>query len=892
MDIITIDFETYYDSVFSLSKMTTEEYIRSHRFETIGVSVKTNNGPPEWCTGPKETIKKFLDEFAWDKSIAVAHNALFDMAILNWHFDIRPKRIVDTLAMARALLGSSVSVSLASLAKHYDLGVKGTEVVNALGKYRADFTAVEMARYGKYCCNDGDLTYDLFLKMMDEGFPLEELRLIDLTTRMFSEPVLELDTGVLLGHLRAVQDRKEELLSTQGYTKEDLMSNPRLAQILRYHGVQPPMKISPTTQQETYAFAKSDEEFKELLEHENPTVQAIVAARLGVKSTLEETRTERFIQIASRGSLPVPLRYYAAHTGRWGGTDKVNLQNIPRASPLKRAFTAPKGFLLVDSDSSQIEARTLAWLAGQQDLVDAFERGEDVYRIMAARIYNKPIADITDAERFVGKTTILGCFGPDTKVLTNNGWKRIVEVQAMDMLWDGEEWVSHEGVVPQGEKEVLVARGLTATLDHEILTEHGWQEWSEVATNPSLFRSAIDRASWKSFAGSNTTNQQVDPLGGTPLSVAPVVGKGSWTATISRWDAPLDVMDAQKARRLQHGSNIGGTRLSFLTSNIANVFLTVSQAVSGAAITLTRKHIPITEAGVSLFMRHGARTGGHFSNTLFPLTGGKTLSMTSIGWTTLKGMSRVTSALSHVAKMLVTNAPPVQCKQRSLTYDIAYAGPRNRYTVATDAGAIIVHNCGYGMGAAKFKMQLKTMGVDLPLAECERIIYVYRETYPRIPLLWKEANNAVKAMIGDSWSPLGLHSVATVLGHEGILLPNGLRLKYPNIRCEEVDNKLQYFYDVKKGRSLVKNKIYGGKLVENICQALARIAVGEQMLLVSKKYKVAMTVHDSVIAVVPEHEAQTAKEFVELAMRMRPKWGMDLPLNCEAGVGPNYGECK
>ena len=106
--------------------------------------------------------------------------------------------------------------------------------------------------------------------------------------------------------------------------------------------------------------------------------------------------------------MPVPLKYYAAHTGRWGGTDNLNLQNLPRQSPLKHAIRAPQGYVMIDSDSSQIEARTLAWLAGQWDLVQAFERGEDVYRIMASAIYNKPVEDITKDERFVGKTTILG----------------------------------------------------------------------------------------------------------------------------------------------------------------------------------------------------------------------------------------------------------------------------------------------------------------------------------------------------------------------------------------------------------------------------------------------------------------------------------------------------
>ena len=891
MDVLTIDFETFYSGTFSLSKITTEEYIRSPLFETIGVSVKVNDAPAEWCSGTKATIKKFLDKFAWDKSIAVAHNALFDMAILNWHFDIRPKRIVDTLAMARALLGSSVSVSLASLAKHYGLGVKGTEVVNALGKYRADFTKEELARYGEYCCNDGDLTYDLFNTMMQEGFPVAELRLIDLTTRMFSEPVLELDTGVLDGHLAAVQDFKQDLLCNLLYKKEDLMSNPMLAQILRAHGVEPPMKISPTTGKETYAFAKSDEAFKDLLEHENLVIQAVVAARLGVKSTLEETRTERFIRIAIRGSLPVPLRYYAAHTGRWGGTDKVNMQNIPRVSPLKRAFTAPEGFVLIDSDSSQIEARTLAWLAGQQDLVDAFERGEDVYKLMASAIYNKDIHDITTEERFVGKTTILGCLAEGTPVLCERGWVPIEEVGISDRVWDGEEWVCHQGLVPKGIKETLPILGLWLTPDHKVLCGTQWLEAQSVAQDENILSRALD-------TGAACLPSQATSLArgvAFPLSSSVVTAEDlsiPWTYTTLNLSRPLDVQSAGVPKGVIHAKNTGGTLISSPISHTANGCLTASQAVSGVATTQRPRLTHIMEHGVFASTNLGAQTEGPSSAISSPSMDGTYLHLIWTVSTTTGGTSQTTSGLSAEQRITGTEEKSTSCRRNLMTYDLAYAGPRNRYTVATDRGPIIVHNCGYGMGAAKFKTQLKTMGVDMPQEECERIIYVYRETYPHIPLLWKQAQTAVKAMVGGSTSPLGVPPVLTIVGNNGIRLPNGLHLKYPNIRCEEVENKLQYFYDVKKGKSLVKNKIYGGKLVENVCQALARIMVGEQMLLISKKYKVAMTVHDSVIAVVPKHEAETGKEFVEMAMRMRPRWGLDLPLNCEAGVGPNYGECK
>jgi DNA polymerase I-like protein with 3'-5' exonuclease and polymerase domains len=453
-----------------------------------------------------------------------------------------------------------------------------------------------------------ELTYRLFERLAAD-FPINELKLIDLTLRMFTEPVLELDMPMLEQHLIKVRETKAQLLQGIEDKKDAIMSNPQFAELLRQHGVEPPMKISATTGRETYAFSKADEAFKALLDHENPAVQALVAARLGVKSTLEETRTQRFIEIHKRGSLPIPLRYYAAHTGRWGGDDKVNMQNLPRTSPLKKAILAPEGYVIIDSDSSQIEARTLAWLAGQEDLVEAFDKGEDVYRIMASSIYGKAPDQITKDERFVGKTTILGC--------------------------------------------------------------------------------------------------------------------------------------------------------------------------------------------------------------------------------------------------------------------------------------------GYGMGAVKFRAQLKVFGVDMAAEECERIIAVYRRTYPQVPALWSQAGAVLAAILGDRTTPFGREGVLAVEGERGIRLPNGMYIRYPNLRwIELVDNgKPQYVYDTKRGKTVVPNRIYGGKVVENVCQALARIAIGEQMLLIAKKYRVVMTVHDAIACIAPKGEAETAQEFVELAMRVRPAWAPELPLNCESGFGRSYGDC-
>ena len=606
MNIITVDFETAYGGDLGFAKQTTEEYIRDPRFEVIGVAVQVNDEEPVWFSGDAQELYQFLASFDWGNSLALAHNAVFDGSILNWKFGITPKGWLDTLSMGRALHGTNVGGSLKVLAEFYNLGVKGEQVSKYINYFRKDFNPYELVDYGSYCKNDVVLTWELF-NAMSTDFPPIELRLIDLTIRMFTEPVLRLDKFVLNQHLALIKLTKAQALGA--YDKDILMSNPKFAEVLTTFGVVPPMKISPANGKQTFAFSKTDEEFKALLEHPIPQVQGLVAARLGVKSTIEETRTERFLGIAERGALPVPLRYYAAHTGRWGGDDKVNLQNLPRGSELKNAIIAPDGYLMIDSDSSQIEARTLAWLAEQNDLVDAFEKGEDVYKIMASAIYNKPITSITKDERFVGKTTILGA--------------------------------------------------------------------------------------------------------------------------------------------------------------------------------------------------------------------------------------------------------------------------------------------GYGMGAQKFQLQLKNFGTEVTLEEAKRIIDTYRSTYPKIASFWKTGGKALEAILNNQTMEFGREDVLKIEGNNGIRLPNGLYLRYPNLRFVQnsEDGKTEMVYDTKKGKATIPNRIYGGKATENICQALARIVIGEQMLMVAKKYKVVMTVHDAIACVAPEEEVERAQEYVELCMRIRPQWALDLPLNCESGYGKSYGDC-
>ena len=608
MDLITVDFETYYDKDYSLRKITTEAYIRDPRFEVIGVSVKVNNGSTEWASGTHEELKEYLQTFDWANSILLAHNTMFDGAILNWHFDVHPRIYTDTLCIARALHGVEVGGSLHALTQRYNLGEKGTEVLDAVGKKRLDFTDEALDKYGDYCVNDVELTYKLFNRM-GKGFPKGELRLIDCTLRMFIEPVMELDLGLLEHHLEDTKQIKEDLITASGVTKKDLMSNPKFADILRDLGVNPPMKLSLTTGKQTYAFAKSDEGFKALADHKDVRVQALVMSRLGTKSTLEESRTERFIGIAKRGLMPVPIRYYAAHTGRWGGDDKINIQNLPsrgvNGKKLKNSMLAPEGYVMIDCDSSQIEARVLAWLAGQEDLVSAFANGEDVYIKMAAVIYGIPEEQVTKAQRFVGKTTILGC--------------------------------------------------------------------------------------------------------------------------------------------------------------------------------------------------------------------------------------------------------------------------------------------GYGMGAIRFAEQLLSFGTFMEAEEARRVVSIYRDANWKINTLWRDCQNMLVEMSRGTAVSLGpngiVRSVETQSGM-GILLPSGLVMRYDDLGYEQGVRGPEFSYKTRRGRT----RIYGGKVTENVCQAIARCIIGDQMLAIAKKYKVALTVHDSVVCCVPENELKEATAFIEGCMSTTPSWAEGLPITCESDNGKSYGE--
>lgn len=406
MQKIYLDFETYYDVQLSLTKMSTVQYVNHPDFKVWGVGIKVEDGPTEWYN--EEETPEILSQIEWGDTAVVCHNTLFDAYILTQYYGYKPAFYYDTAAMSRGLY-PNMSASLANACKREfpndETKRKGEELVNAKGI--RDLDPELDAQIGGYCIQDVDLTYELF-KSYSATYPDKELQIIDLTVRMFVEPKLMLDRGLLTTYKDDIATRTEQAIQDSGVTREILASQVKFKEHLESLGITVPTKKSPTTGKQIPAFGKNDSAYIQMCnmypEHKN-----IWDAREMVKSRIEETRAQRFIDSTNPdGTFSVPLRYYAAHTGRFGGSDKINLQNLPRGSQLRRAIMAPPGQRLYIADLSNIEARMLAWLAKEHDLVQAFATGRDVYCEFASQIYGRTITKADKLERYVGKTAILG----------------------------------------------------------------------------------------------------------------------------------------------------------------------------------------------------------------------------------------------------------------------------------------------------------------------------------------------------------------------------------------------------------------------------------------------------------------------------------------------------
>ena len=403
VNIVTLDFETYFDSDYTLKKMTTEAYVRDPRFEVLGAAIRTADGQTRWIA--PSVLRTTLSSVDWSSTALLCHHAQFDGLILSHHYGIKPHAWLDTLSMARLVLGNHVSVGLGSLAQHFNLAAKSVPYDDFRGQHWGDLSPAIRRAVADGACHDAALTWQIF-GLLAKGFPAEEYQTIDSCVRFFTEPCLMADVPALKQVWANEAVRKEALLAEVGCTVKELRSDAKFAELLRAEGVEPATK--PGTNGPIYAFAKSDKFMKDLEEHDNARVAALAAARVGNKTSIKQTRAVRMAHMAQRGPMCIYLSYAGAHTTRFAGGDKLNFQNPP--PDIKRTLMAPPGHKLAIVDAAQIECRILNYLAGQQDVIERFRNGEDPYVNVASEFYKRPITKENDPEeRQVGKVLELQC---------------------------------------------------------------------------------------------------------------------------------------------------------------------------------------------------------------------------------------------------------------------------------------------------------------------------------------------------------------------------------------------------------------------------------------------------------------------------------------------------
>lgn len=431
MQPIVLDFETFYGDGYSLSlkEVTTESYVRDPRFKAHGVGIKVGNSPSFWVSHDK--LHDVLPRLHLEKHMLIGHNLQFDGFILSHHYGVYPKLYVDTLGLSRALVGSHLArhglkyvaeklcnmTKMDELSKSYNIRDLPPDLEARIADY---CVGAPREIDGKWYAGDTELTWAVF-KRLFPFFPRSELASLDWTIRAFTAPKLHLDTQMLREYGEGLAIEKREALINAGLdTRDLLMSNPKFAEALEAIGVEPPTKISPKTGKISFAFAKTDEGLLNLLDHPDPVVQALVAARLAHKSTIEETRTAAYLAASQRGAWPVAYNYAGAtvtqrYSGNRGGGG--NPQNLKRGGTLRDAIYAPEGFVIGVPDLSQIEARLTLWLGMQLTGPDGEEAkalkvmsdGGDIYSWFGSRIYGTTISKHdTPLERQISKSAVLG----------------------------------------------------------------------------------------------------------------------------------------------------------------------------------------------------------------------------------------------------------------------------------------------------------------------------------------------------------------------------------------------------------------------------------------------------------------------------------------------------
>lgn len=972
MNIICLDLETYFNSKsgYTLRKMTTEAYCRDPQFKMhlFGYwnPATMPQGPVHCLPGMLETNEQLRHTI--EISAVMCFHAHFDLLALNHWYGLKPAFVIDPLPMARLVLPRLKSHSLENLAAYFGIGLK-TVPYNEFDGLETLPPALHQ-RLGEGCIQDVRLMYDIYTRLRPY-VPDEEMQGISTTVEMFARPVLELDRPRMETFLKAEKVRKAKAMleagaamglpfnPLQGWTdpsvprllqahlqqiETELQSSAKFKIALEGIGYECPMKWSDKAREECSecnfgvskekgsmpfvspcqfcngtgktkggwipAIAKSDEPMKELLEHDDSRVQALAAARLGVKSTIDETRASRLLESDSRGALPVYLSYAAAKTLRFGGGDKTNWQNFRRGGEIRKSIVAPEGHKLVIGDLSQIEYRLLCWLTGQTDKLDALKAGRDLYSELAGQFYGYAVSKETPKERGLGKQITLSCLAEGTLTITNHGVKKIETVTEQDLLWDGEEWVTHSGLVKRGLRSVMSVGGLWLTPDHRVLCGSQWQEASSLRSASTLFQALeigaknLPSQATRSVSAAVSYLSSCDARAAAPNTLS--------TRTTSLMEKALAAMLVRK-RSLDTGLSDGtATLMSCLKRS--TVFDSWGELLL-AYLDATRRRIADTSTMVLAAFESLPR--GELIARLFLPTFGLSPAGMSPPWSwtertstaaTNQGIcasSRAAPTCKTVVAWWIRKIASRASSRRSMTYDLALAGPRSRFTVVTAAGPLIVHNCGYGAGGDSIKATAKngTYGPPLQLTDAEALKArdLYRATHPMVVGFWKWCSDHALPALQQGhtttwWAPDRSQVVLAIEDHK-IWLPNDTAIEYEGLRWARASEIYPGQDDAGEGPSWWEpsrkgyTRTWGSHVTADVTQGLAVVVIKWIMNKMKRRgWRTVLQCHDELVFCVPDDQVEACKAALYEEMTTPPPFCADIPLACEIIHSQEYSK--
>lgn len=947
---VVIDFETYYDNEYSLKKITTEEYIRSDKFECIGVSVKIGQQPAEFY--PREEgipiVRALAEELG---SVFVSHNCLFDMGILGMRYNIHPDMTVDTVTLAR-LTGVDRLAGGSSLAKLADwlptVGVdippKGTAVHNMIGVHADDMTAEQWREYADYCKHDSEISSRLYYLLMPRMLGTE-IEMANITTQMWTHPVIDLDRPLLeqyYANLEVERDRlMDDMARRLGLPSAEelgkvLRSRSKFPKLLETLGVEVPMKWSEKQQKNTPALAKTDPGFLALLEHEDPFIAELCQLRLDAASTLAMTRTKRLIEVSQRGLMPIPLRYAAAHTGRYGGMDGVNC-----FTPEHEVLT-PTGWVRMD----EYEEGT--------PIMQWWEDGRLSFDHNPAWLSKPYSGDVYEADSPMASFRVT----PDHRI-SYVRYGRLgagMVTKTVEALFhsSGIDNIPVDGMVDTpdcalttAEIRYMVALQADGSLSGKNRHTFGFKKTRKIERFRELM--AATGFNFREAVYDGVTTFVVTPEGFCNVNNK---NFGPWILSLSARQLTIfcdelvywDGNENSNTRSMEYNSTIKENVLWVdtamrLCGRHSSIYELDTATVCGKTWRLYERttrfgsitpkahmkkstyegmvYCPKVDSDMIL-VRHGLKI--FVSNQCQNLPKRTNDLTIRRSMRAPKGCLWVAADSSQIEARLVayaagqqdlvdvfTSGRDVYVDMATKIYDESYddimaqakgrdATPegKKKRNIAKE----VVLACGYGMSPATFARRMELQGMHEIAEQAEFLVGTYRNAYPMIKAFWDTCGQALETMLVGGKLTFGTNGLFEadgtfeVFGNRipVIFLPDGTKIFYQNLRKEGAGRRTEIFYDQMK-RNLAKTKIYPAKVTENLIQGLAFSVLKDQARrMANRGLHLVLNIHDEWATIVPERLAGAAAAIMYEEMTSVPLYLPQNLLACEVDVGRNYAD--